>query len=592
MTQLNIELPPPKDSKDFDGWAIQLSQYIRDYIGIGMNQYSIPNTYTISTNTTITDDLTVLSGTLFSIPTGITLTITGSISAGLYKIFSCAGTGKVVLAKKTIYPEWWGALGDGSTDDSFAFSKMIESISGGATIILQSGKTYIIDGTTYLATYFTGLSNIVINGNKAILKVKPSISSAYSYGLAFNGCTNITVNDIQIDGNRANIADPVTGDGQGYGIWVFEGSSRITVNRAHIYDMVTDSVLIGRSGGTAAPSFVEVNNSRLYRARRNNVSITGATDVTVRNCQILSAGVTVGSSTGAAPKSGCDIEPDVADAGHSNERIRIIDNYFTANVTTQCGSEGVGWNYDVWIKGNKFLVDSGNGVLIGGAANYIWKVTDNIFNVASAGERALVSTTAITAEDVEIKRNKFVSSVDYDSVNIQDTGKARWSISDNEFKSNYAMLYIVPTGSMQYGGDFLVCNNRYISTGDSQSDDDPVVTLADCMVFNETYIRSSALTNHYRYVLGSRNIVSKIEVVGNKAVIYDNGTAYALPGSLIAERDTGILEFNHSAAPVAGTWAVNARVWNTAPAAAGSMGWVCTTAGTSGTWKYFGVIEA
>lgn len=47
-----------------------------------------------------------------------------------------------------------------------------------------------------------------------------------------------------------------------------------------------------------------------------------------------------------------------------------------------------------------------------------------------------------------------------------------------------------------------------------------------------------------------------------------------------------------SAAPVSGTWAVGDIVYNTAPAAAGTIGWVCTTAGAPGTWKTFGAIAA
>lgn len=43
-------------------------------------------------------------------------------------------------------------------------------------------------------------------------------------------------------------------------------------------------------------------------------------------------------------------------------------------------------------------------------------------------------------------------------------------------------------------------------------------------------------------------------------------------------------------APTSGTWAVGDIVWNTAPAAAGTLGWVCTTAGTPGTWRTFGGI--
>ena len=47
-----------------------------------------------------------------------------------------------------------------------------------------------------------------------------------------------------------------------------------------------------------------------------------------------------------------------------------------------------------------------------------------------------------------------------------------------------------------------------------------------------------------------------------------------------------------AAIPAAGTWAVGDIILNTAPAASGFIGWVCTTAGTPGTWKTFGAISA
>ena len=46
-----------------------------------------------------------------------------------------------------------------------------------------------------------------------------------------------------------------------------------------------------------------------------------------------------------------------------------------------------------------------------------------------------------------------------------------------------------------------------------------------------------------------------------------------------------------SAAPVAGTYAVGNIVYNTAPTAGGTIGWVCTVAGTPGTWKTFGTVN-
>lgn len=45
-----------------------------------------------------------------------------------------------------------------------------------------------------------------------------------------------------------------------------------------------------------------------------------------------------------------------------------------------------------------------------------------------------------------------------------------------------------------------------------------------------------------------------------------------------------------TAAPASGTWAVGDIVFNESPTAGGYIGWVCTTAGTPGTWKTFGAI--
>lgn len=47
-----------------------------------------------------------------------------------------------------------------------------------------------------------------------------------------------------------------------------------------------------------------------------------------------------------------------------------------------------------------------------------------------------------------------------------------------------------------------------------------------------------------------------------------------------------------TAAPTTGTWKRGDTIWNSAPSAAGVIGWVCTTAGSPGTWKSFGTIAA
>lgn len=67
---------------------------------------------------------------------------------------------------------------------------------------------------------------------------------------------------------------------------------------------------------------------------------------------------------------------------------------------------------------------------------------------------------------------------------------------------------------------------------------------------------------------------------GFTTAIYERGNSWNYRESYLA------------AAPTTGTWSRGDVAWNTAPAAAGNMGWVCTTAGTPGTWKTFGAISA
>jgi Pectate lyase superfamily protein len=61
----------------------------------------------------------------------------------------------------------------------------------------------------------------------------------------------------------------------------------------------------------------------------------------------------------------------------------------------------------------------------------------------------------------------------------------------------------------------------------------------------------------------------------------------------ITATEKGRLAYSYpSSIPTAGTWAVGDKLQNTTPVAGGYSGWVCTTAGTPGTWKGFGLIQA
>lgn len=93
-------------------------------------------TVTVSTSFTLPSNWTLEfePGGSFAIATGITITLNGQVAATLSQIFSYTGTGVAVfgsvLRTPEIYPQWWGATGDGTTDDSAAIQNAVNAASG------------------------------------------------------------------------------------------------------------------------------------------------------------------------------------------------------------------------------------------------------------------------------------------------------------------------------------------------------------------------------------------------------------------------------------------------------------------------------
>ncbi|MCX8125538.1 MAG: carbohydrate binding domain-containing protein [Dehalococcoidia bacterium] len=99
---------------------------------IGSNKATLvipAGTVSVTSNITVPANvhLLVLNGGTFSISSGVTLTINGPLTAGPYQIFSWSGTGTVAGSPAVVeaLPEWFGAKGDGSTDDYAALEKCL-----------------------------------------------------------------------------------------------------------------------------------------------------------------------------------------------------------------------------------------------------------------------------------------------------------------------------------------------------------------------------------------------------------------------------------------------------------------------------------
>ena len=116
-------------------------------------------TYTVTTAESVPSNIkvriwagAVISGTL-------TFDNTDQILAGDYQIFSSATIS--FTNGGTYIPAWWGAVGDGTTDDSTAVQAVLDSFeSSSGTLTFGGGKTYLI-GTSLTFNP----SNNLVDGN-------------------------------------------------------------------------------------------------------------------------------------------------------------------------------------------------------------------------------------------------------------------------------------------------------------------------------------------------------------------------------------------------------------------------------------------
>ena len=234
-------------------------------------------------------------------------------TVGVYFTATGAGSGtgtaqlsRTVQAKfqDSISVKDFGAVGDGTTDDTNAILAAIAGMpSNGSNLLFPQG-TYIVNSDNVNGLKFSGKTNFAVEGYGATIKVKNGAAVTTNHEVMFFiNCQNGAINGLTIDGNRAN-RSPF--ESASHCLSITDYCSQITVNDVICKNSTCDGIYISTTVvGTQAsyPTDILLSNCVSDFSFRNGLSVIGSLRLTVLGGEYK-------NTIGTAPQSGIDIEPE------------------------------------------------------------------------------------------------------------------------------------------------------------------------------------------------------------------------------------------------------------------------------------------
>lgn len=541
------------------------------------------STDTVTINVTSALELKV-NNSAIGAPSGVApLDENGNIP-GQYLSFVQTGTGAVARTTQAKLREFvsvkdFGAVGDGVTDDTAAF---LAAIANSRTIYVPDGGTYIVSGILSLNdnTAFVGIGSPTI-------KKKNNDTNAHCI-FFISSKKNVSFSALTLDGNGANQTASASSNKAVVEVW--NDSANIQFNSVVIQNGYKWNMYLKGNSDAGAPSGVVLTNS----STKGALGFVGGIAAADGNTGIACIGADL-KAVNCNFFDRVDLEPNTSaqtvDANFSNCKFFMMLDSGISGLYGSLTVSGCTFYaqpnlpcvqiYGGTINGNVFegvkqgvvLATEWYGIIVLGNNNRGTMIVGNKINNATIGigfagpiESSIVGN-AVVCNAVDN------NAVVYNGFTLPKGGIV--SVANSAYRD-----FICNSNRVRITEDFHSAGGFGINFMSNDSRGSSFVGNAVLRTGQQKGKMQASVSRYYASI-----------VSGNAADVYTGVTG----GNLISSFTPSKTELEpRNAPPTTGNWIIGDYTPSNNPAGLGSLGWVCTLAGTdtNATWTKVGLLGA
>ena len=230
--------------------------------------------YSIATNPSLTVPIILEPGALLTLSGNYDPTINTIISDNdLTQHF--AGALNPTFAEGAITkPQWFGATGNGTDDDTAAFLNAIASIvtNGGKLVVPEAPDFYLV--ALYEIPLVSNVS-IIGEGPRSILKfgANQAIDGMIGHNISVSCLTNVNIEGLTLDGNTANQGTALAGVG------IVLNGIDCSISKCTFKNFYKAGILLGGENGS--PLNMIASNNYFYNCQEEAIKLTYGNEIKI-----------------------------------------------------------------------------------------------------------------------------------------------------------------------------------------------------------------------------------------------------------------------------------------------------------------------